>query len=156
MEPFFIYPFLGVGVGYNDNLTGVPNDRISSTFLVVSPRVRADDAVHGEMPVALEAQDRAPRSGPGVSVDRPAVEPVRLQRDLECRHAGAPRRIGPGCESQGRGEDEQTEERPERHGILRFGTNTPFPRGSGRANARTEPSQGQSERDQRQRENGSV
>jgi polysaccharide biosynthesis protein VpsM len=41
-EPFFIYPFLGVGVGYNDNLTGVPDDRIRSAFLVVSPRVRAD------------------------------------------------------------------------------------------------------------------
>jgi hypothetical protein len=41
-EPFFIYPFLGVGVGYNDNLTGVANDQIRSAFLVVSPRVRAD------------------------------------------------------------------------------------------------------------------
>jgi hypothetical protein len=41
-EPFFIYPFLGVGVGYNDNLTGVPDDRIRSAFLVASPRVRAD------------------------------------------------------------------------------------------------------------------
>lgn len=41
-EPFFVYPFLGAGVGYNDNLTGVSDDRISSAFLVVSPRVRAD------------------------------------------------------------------------------------------------------------------
>ncbi|MGH8533266.1 MAG: hypothetical protein ACREV1_11230 [Gammaproteobacteria bacterium] len=42
-EPFFIYPFVGVGVGYNDNLTGVNDDRIlSSAFLAVSPRVRAD------------------------------------------------------------------------------------------------------------------
>ena len=41
VEPFFIYPFLGIGVGYNDNLTGVASDRISSAFLVVSPRVRA-------------------------------------------------------------------------------------------------------------------
>jgi len=41
-EPFFIYPFLGVGAGYSDNLTGTSNDRISSAFLVVSPRVRAD------------------------------------------------------------------------------------------------------------------
>lgn len=39
-EPFFIYPF--VGVGYTDNLTGVNDDRISSAFLAVSPRVRAD------------------------------------------------------------------------------------------------------------------
>ena len=41
-EPFFIYPFLGVGVGYNDNLTGVHDNRIASAFLVASPRVRAD------------------------------------------------------------------------------------------------------------------
>jgi polysaccharide biosynthesis protein VpsM len=47
-EPFFIYPFLGVGVGYNDNLTGVPSDRISSAFLVVSPRVRADVKTGGD------------------------------------------------------------------------------------------------------------
>ena len=40
-EPFFIYPFLGVGIGYNDNLTGVPDHRIGSAFLVVSPRVQA-------------------------------------------------------------------------------------------------------------------
>jgi polysaccharide biosynthesis protein VpsM len=47
-EPFFIYPYLGVGVGYNDNLTGVPNDRISSAFLLVSPRVRADVKTGGD------------------------------------------------------------------------------------------------------------
>jgi hypothetical protein len=31
-----------VGVGYNDNLAGIPDDRISSAFLLVSARVRAD------------------------------------------------------------------------------------------------------------------
>ena len=41
-EPFFIYPYLGVGIGYNDNLTGVSEDRIRSGFAVVSPRVRVD------------------------------------------------------------------------------------------------------------------
>lgn len=41
-EPFFIYPYLGVGVGYNDNLVGTPNDRISSAFLLLSARVRTD------------------------------------------------------------------------------------------------------------------
>src|SRR4030095_10691255 len=40
--PVFIYPYLGVGVGYNDNLTGALNNRISSWFVLVSPRVRAD------------------------------------------------------------------------------------------------------------------
>jgi len=40
--PIFIYPYLGAGVGYNDNLAGTPNDRISSWFVLVSPRVRAD------------------------------------------------------------------------------------------------------------------
>ena len=41
-EPFFIYPFLGVGLGYNDNLTGTPDDPIRSAFFVISPTVRAD------------------------------------------------------------------------------------------------------------------
>jgi hypothetical protein len=85
-----------------------------------SARVRADDAVNGEVTVPLEAHDRATRSRPGVAVDRPAVEPVRLESDLQRGHAGAPRRIGPGRKPQGRGEDDQTEERPERHGTLRI------------------------------------
>ena len=41
-EPFFIYPYLGVGVGYNDNLVGTPNDRISSAFLLLSAHLRTD------------------------------------------------------------------------------------------------------------------
>ncbi len=45
----FIYPFLGLGVGYNDNLTGVPNNRISSAFLLVSPRVRAELNTGGDV-----------------------------------------------------------------------------------------------------------
>lgn len=40
--PVFIYPYVGLGYGYNDNLTGALNDRISSGFVLVSPRVRAD------------------------------------------------------------------------------------------------------------------
>ena len=47
-EPFFIYPYLGVGIGYNDNLTGVPDDRIRSGFVVVSPRVRVDAKSGGD------------------------------------------------------------------------------------------------------------
>jgi polysaccharide biosynthesis protein VpsM len=41
-EPFYIYPILGVGFGYNDNLTGVPEDRISSALILASVRVRGD------------------------------------------------------------------------------------------------------------------
>ena len=41
-EPFFVYPFLGFGVGYNDNLTGTRQNRTGSAFALVSPRVRAD------------------------------------------------------------------------------------------------------------------
>jgi hypothetical protein len=41
-EPVFIYPYLGVGFGYNDNLTGVSDDRIRSGFVVISPRVKMD------------------------------------------------------------------------------------------------------------------
>ncbi len=47
--PIFIYPFLGLGVGYNDNLTGVPNNRVSSAFLLVSPRVRAELKTGGDI-----------------------------------------------------------------------------------------------------------
>jgi len=41
-EPVFIYPSLGAGLGYNDNLTGVPDNRISSAVVTLLPRVRAD------------------------------------------------------------------------------------------------------------------
>jgi hypothetical protein len=46
--PFVIYPFLGVGVGYNDNLTGALNARVSSAFLLASPRVRAEVRTGGD------------------------------------------------------------------------------------------------------------
>ena len=41
-EPVFIYPSLGVGIGYDDNLTSVRDNRISSAFVMLFPRVRAD------------------------------------------------------------------------------------------------------------------
>ena len=41
-EPVFIYPSLGVSLGYDDNLTGVHDNRISSAFVMLFPRVRAD------------------------------------------------------------------------------------------------------------------
>jgi polysaccharide biosynthesis protein VpsM len=41
-EPVFIYPSLGVGLGYDDNLTSVHDNRISSAFVMLFPRVRAD------------------------------------------------------------------------------------------------------------------
>ncbi len=31
-----------MGIGYNDNLTGALKDRVSSVFLLASPRVRAE------------------------------------------------------------------------------------------------------------------
>lgn len=41
-EPVFVYPFLGVGLGHNSNLTGVNVNPIDSGFMVLSPRVYAD------------------------------------------------------------------------------------------------------------------
>jgi hypothetical protein len=48
-EPMFIYPYLGIGLGYNDNLTGVSEDRIRSGFVVVSPRIKADIKTAGDI-----------------------------------------------------------------------------------------------------------
>jgi hypothetical protein len=41
-EPFDIYPFLGVGLGWTDNLLGQAANPVSSSLLVVSPRVQAE------------------------------------------------------------------------------------------------------------------
>jgi hypothetical protein len=41
-EPFDIYPFLGVGLGWTDNLLGQAEDPISSGVMVLSPRVQAE------------------------------------------------------------------------------------------------------------------
>jgi polysaccharide biosynthesis protein VpsM len=41
-EPFFIYPFVGLGYGHNNNLTGTNVAPISSSFWVLSPRVIAE------------------------------------------------------------------------------------------------------------------
>ncbi len=41
-EPFDIYPFLGVGLGWTDNLLGQATNPVSSSLLVVSPRVQAE------------------------------------------------------------------------------------------------------------------
>lgn len=41
-EPVFLYPFLGVGLGHNSNLTGVNVSPIDSGFVVLSPRMYAD------------------------------------------------------------------------------------------------------------------
>ena len=41
-EPFDIYPFLGVGFGYTNNLLGQSTDQVSSSLLVISPRVQAE------------------------------------------------------------------------------------------------------------------
>ena len=41
-EPFFVYPFVALGFGHNDNLTGVKDNRISSSLLTVTPRISAD------------------------------------------------------------------------------------------------------------------
>jgi hypothetical protein len=41
-EPFDVYPALGVGLGWTDNLLGQAQDKIDSGFLVVSPRVQAE------------------------------------------------------------------------------------------------------------------
>lgn len=40
-EPFDIYPFLGVGVGWTNNLLGQSTDPISTALMAVSPRVVA-------------------------------------------------------------------------------------------------------------------
>lgn len=40
-EPFFVYPWIGLGAGHNSNLTGTSNNPISTNFLVVSPKVDA-------------------------------------------------------------------------------------------------------------------
>lgn len=41
-EPFDIYPWLGVGLGWTNNLLGQATDPISTSFLVASPRVSAE------------------------------------------------------------------------------------------------------------------
>lgn len=40
-EPFYIYPFIGMGFGTNSNLGGTSGNRISSPFWVVTPRLDA-------------------------------------------------------------------------------------------------------------------
>jgi hypothetical protein len=41
-EPFYVYPFLGVGLGYTDNLLGQATNEISSMLYAISPRVQAE------------------------------------------------------------------------------------------------------------------
>ena len=41
-EPVFVYPFLGLGIGHNSNLTGVSVNPVNSWFMVLSPRIYAD------------------------------------------------------------------------------------------------------------------
>ncbi|MFT3805097.1 MAG: outer membrane beta-barrel protein [Burkholderiaceae bacterium] len=41
-EPVSIYPFLGMGFGYNSNLAGSNVDKVDSTFWVLTPRVVAE------------------------------------------------------------------------------------------------------------------
>jgi hypothetical protein len=41
-EPFDIYPALGVGLGYTDNLLGQASNEIGTSFLAISPRVQAE------------------------------------------------------------------------------------------------------------------
>ena len=41
-EPFFVYPFLGVGLGYTDNLLGQSANEVSSMLYALSPRVQAE------------------------------------------------------------------------------------------------------------------
>jgi len=41
-EPFFIYPWVGLGFGHNDNLAGTSANKISSSFWVLSPRLQAE------------------------------------------------------------------------------------------------------------------
>jgi hypothetical protein len=46
-EPVFVYPFLGLGVGHNSNITGVNAKPVGSAFMVLSPRVYADVKASG-------------------------------------------------------------------------------------------------------------
>ena len=41
-EPVFIYPSLGVGLGFSDNVFATPNDATSSGYFMLFPRVRAE------------------------------------------------------------------------------------------------------------------
>ena len=41
-SPFYIAPYIGVGVGRDDNLFLTPNNEKSSTFYVASPGLRID------------------------------------------------------------------------------------------------------------------
>ena len=41
-EPFYVYPFLGVGLGYTDNLLGQATNEVSSMLYALSPRVQAE------------------------------------------------------------------------------------------------------------------
>jgi hypothetical protein len=47
-DPVFVYPTLGAGVGYDDNVTSAPDNRISSAFVILYPRVRADIRRRGD------------------------------------------------------------------------------------------------------------
>ncbi|HEX4885443.1 MAG TPA: outer membrane beta-barrel protein [Casimicrobiaceae bacterium] len=41
-EPFLLYPTLGAGIGYNDNLTGEPGKPLDSPLLLIAPQLVAE------------------------------------------------------------------------------------------------------------------
>ena len=48
-EPVFIYPSLGMGIGYDDNVFATPNNTTDSGFFMLFPRVRAEVKHHGDV-----------------------------------------------------------------------------------------------------------
>jgi hypothetical protein len=46
-EPFLVYPAVGLGLGYNDNLTGEPGKPLDSPLVLLSPQVVAEARTGG-------------------------------------------------------------------------------------------------------------
>src|SRR5205807_6307829 len=81
--------------------------------------LRADDPVDGDAGACLEPPNRLLCGRPRDPVDRPPVEPARVQADLE---GGYARICGRGLGDEGCGgeDDGQREDRPDAHGTSVF------------------------------------
>ena len=84
-------------------------------------RLRADDAVDGDVGALLKAANRLCGTRSGEPVDRALIKPMRAQADLKGGDARIGRR-GAGGDRRG-GEDQgQSKERPGTHGLTVFAT----------------------------------
>jgi hypothetical protein len=88
--------------------------------------LRAHDAVDLDPRTGLEFADRLLRCRAGDAVDRPLVEPARVQPDLQRGDARIGRR-SLGDEGCGDEDDGQREERPVAHGMSLFAVAFPIP-----------------------------